>query len=115
MAEIIEGIKPTRMELLKLRKRVVLAEKGHRLLKEKRDALITEFLNVVSTVRTARQEAENQLARAYEDLLSAQALMGSGKVRQISQNTDQDIQVDIRTRNIMGVTVPLLETGKIRA
>lgn len=109
MADIIEGIKPTRMELLKLRKRSLLAEKGHRLLKEKRDALISEFLNIVGTVRKARKEVEEQLARAYEDLLAAQAIMGVGAVKEVSWNTDQKLEVRMQTRNIMGVTVPLLE------
>ena len=112
MADIIEGIKPTRMELLKLRKRVVLAERGHRLLKEKRDALISEFLSIAGNVRNIRKEAEEQLARAYEDLLASQAIMGTGAVREISWNTDQDIRVGLKTRNIMGVTVPIIEMGK---
>jgi len=112
MAEIIEGIKPTRMELLQLRKRVVLAERGHKLLKEKRDALISEFLSIAGNVRTIRNEAQAQLAAAYKDLLAAQALMGTGAVKQISWNTGQDIQVELRSRNIMGVRVPLIEMPK---
>ena len=109
MADIIEGVKPNRMELLKLRKRVVLAERGHRLLKEKRDALISEFLSIAGSVRNVRREAESQLAEAYEDLLAAQAIMGTGAVKEISWNTDQDLQVELRSRNIMGVTVPIID------
>ncbi len=112
MADVIEGIKPTRMELLKLRKRVVLAVRGHKLLKEKRDALVAEFLSIAGSVRSIRNEAQQQLARAYEDLLAAQAIMGTGAVKEVSWNTDQDIQVHMRSRNIMGVTVPLLEMDK---
>jgi len=112
MADIIEGIKPTRMELLKLRKRVVLAERGHKLLKEKRDALISEFLSIAGTVRNIRKEAEEHLAKAYEDLLASQAIMGTGAVKEISWNTDQDIQVEMRSRNIMGVRVPIIEMDK---
>lgn len=111
MADIIEGVKPTRMELLQLRKRVVLADRGHRLLKEKRDALITEFLNIAGTVRDMRREAEDQLAQAYQALLAAQAVMGVTAVQEVVQNTSQDIQVQWRTRNIMGVKVPILEAG----
>jgi V/A-type H+/Na+-transporting ATPase subunit D len=112
MADIIEGIKPTRMELLHLRKRNVLAERGHKLLKEKRDALVTEFLSIAGSVKNIRQEAQEYLARAYDDLLAAQAVMGTGAVKEISWNADQDIQVELKSRNIMGVTVPLIEMGK---
>ena len=110
--EIIEGIKPTRMELLQLKKRAVLAERGHKLLKEKRDALISEFLSIAGSVKNVRNEAQKQLVRAFEDLLSAQAVMGTGAVKEISWNTGQDIQVELKSRNIMGVTVPLIEMTK---
>ena len=114
MADIIEGVKPNRMELLQLRKRVVLAERGHRLLKEKRDALISEFLSIAGSVRNVRREAESQLAEAYEDLLAAQAIMGTGAVKEISWNTDQDLQVELRSRNIMGVTVPIIDIDNVQ-
>lgn len=112
MTDILEGIKPTRMELLKLRKRVVLAERGHKLLKEKRDALISEFLSIAGSVRDIRKDAEEHLSKAYEDLLATQAIMGTGAVKEISWNTDQDIQIEMHSRNIMGVTVPLIEMDK---
>ena len=112
MADIIEGIKPTRMELLKLRKRLVLAERGHKLLKEKRDALVSEFLSIAGTVRNIRKEAEEHLAKAYEDLLASQAIMGTGAVKEVSWNTDQDIQVEMQLRNIMGVRVPIIDMEK---
>jgi V/A-type H+-transporting ATPase subunit D len=114
MADIIEGVKPNRMELLQLRKRVILAERGHRLLKEKRDALITEFLSIAGSVQNVRREAESQLAEAYEDLLAAQAIMGTGAVKEISWNTDQDLQVELRSRNIMGVTVPIIDIDNVQ-
>jgi len=109
MAEIIEGVKPTRMELLKLRKRVLLAEKGYKLLKEKRDALISEFLIIIKEVRRYRNGMEGEIATAFKALTLAKALHGSSEVRQISQVTDQDIGLDIKTRNIMGVTVPVIK------
>jgi len=74
MAEMIEGIKPTRMELLKLKKRVLLAEKGHKLLKEKRDALIAEFLLIIKEVRKLRKKMEEELASAFKGLQAAMAL-----------------------------------------
>jgi len=113
MALVLEGIKPTRMELLKLKKRIVLAERGHRLLKQKRDALVAEFLKIVSVVQAARLEAEQQLAAAYRLLTAAQAVMGADMLNEISWNAEQDIQVRIKTRTIMGVAVPVLETGSI--
>lgn len=113
MADIIDGVKPTRMELLQLKKRLVLAERGHKLLKEKRDALISEFLSIAGDVKNVRKEAEDQLANAYQDLLAAQSIMGTGAVEEASLNAEQDIQVKMNARNVMGVTVPLVEIGKV--
>jgi V/A-type H+-transporting ATPase subunit D len=108
MAEIIEGISPTRMELLKLGRRIKLAVKGHKLLKEKRDALVSEFLDVVQRVQESRDKTNEKLAEAFKDLLMAQAVMGSDAVWQISQVTGQEIKVDVDTMNIMGVKVPMI-------
>ncbi|MDF2955928.1 V-type ATP synthase subunit D [Candidatus Alkanophaga liquidiphilum] len=113
MAEVIEGVSPTRMELLKLTRRVKLAEKGHDLLKEKRDALIAEFLDVVSEVRAARKEMEEKLKEAFNNLILAQALLGVENVRQISLITAQKIALDFDTRSIMGVSVPIIEAESL--
>ncbi len=112
MPEIIEGVSPTRMELLWLRRREKLAEKGHDLLREKRDALIAEFLDVVSEVRGARKEAEDKLKESFDYLIIAQAGLGVEEVRQLSLMTPQEITLDFSSRSIMGVSVPILELQK---
>ncbi len=112
MPEIIEGVSPTRMELLWLRRRERLAEKGHDLLREKRDALIAEFLDVVGEVRGARKDAEDKLKEAFDYLIIAQAGLGVEEVRQLSLMTPQEISLDFSSRSIMGVSVPILELQK---
>jgi V/A-type H+-transporting ATPase subunit D len=114
MAEIIEGISPTRMELLKLGRRIKLAEKGHKLLKEKRDALVSEFLDVVQRVHESRDSTNEKLAAAFKNLLMAQAVMGSDAVWQISQVTGQEIKIEVDTMNIMGVKVPMIATEDVK-
>ena len=71
MAEVLANVKPTRMELLKLRRRVKLADRGHKLLKEKRDALVSEFMVVIRQYREARNFAEESLRTAFHNLLMA--------------------------------------------
>ena len=109
MPEIIEGVSPTRMELLRLSRREKLAEKGHDLLREKRDALIAEFLDIIGEVRDIRKEVEAKLGEAFESLILAQALSGVEQVRQQSLMTSHRILIDSSTRSIMGVQIPILE------
>ena len=109
MPEMIEGVSPTRMELLRLRRREQLAVKGHDLLREKRDALIAEFLDVVGEVRDARMVAEEDLKEAFEYLIIAQAGLGVEEVRQLSLMTAREIPMDFSMRSIMGVNVPIIE------
>lgn len=114
MAELIEGVNPTRMELLKLKSKVKLAEKGHRLLKEKRDALIMEFFNILEEARGVRRKTEAKLAEAFRALILAQAVLGGIKVWEAAMAVKPMDGVEIRSRNIMGVRVPVLEPGETR-
>ena len=113
MPEMIEGVSPTRMELLRLRRREQLAVKGHDLLREKRDALIAEFLDVVGEVRDARMVAEEDLKEAFEYLIIAQAGLGVEEVRQLSLMTAREIPMDFSMRSIMGVNVPIIELPEV--
>lgn len=105
--DIIDGINPTRRELLSLKNRTKLAVKGHGLLKEKRDALIKEFFDILDRVKGVREAAERSLKEANEALLEAQIAMGDLAVRKASLSVKESIDVDIKSRSVMGVSVPV--------
>lgn len=105
--DIIDGINPTRMELLSLKNRTKLAVKGHGLLKEKRDALIKEFFDILDRVKGVREAAERSLKEANEALLEAQIAMGDLAVRKASLSVKESVDVDIKSRSVMGVSVPV--------
>jgi len=113
MAEILQNVKPTRMELLRLKRRVKLADKGHRLLKEKRDALISELMVVIKKYRDAREKVEEHLKSAFENLLMAEVLLGVRDIEQISGITSRDMQLNFMTKNVMGVSVPIMEVDHL--
>ena len=108
--EMIEGINPTRMELLKLKDREKLAVKGHSLLKEKRNALIMEFFNILERVKGSREGVEATLQEAYKDLSDAQMVMGDLAVQKSAMSVKESVNVEIESRSVMGVVVPLIES-----
>jgi V/A-type H+-transporting ATPase subunit D len=108
--EMIEGINPTRMELLKLKDREKLAVKGHSLLKEKRNALIMEFFNILERVKGSRENVEETLKEAYKDLTAAQVVMGDLAVKKSAMSVKESVEIDIDSRSVMGVVVPLIES-----
>jgi V/A-type H+-transporting ATPase subunit D len=113
MAEILPNIKPTRMELLKLKKRVKLADKGYELLREKRDALISELMAVIREYKDVRNKVEENLKIAFYNLLMAEVLMGSSDLEQISGITTRDIGLEFTTKNIMGVSIPIMKMADV--
>ena len=104
--DIIDGINPTRMELLSLKNRTKLAVKGHGLLKEKRDALIKEFFDILDRVKGIR---ENALQEANDALIEAQIAMGDLAVKKASLSVKESIDVNISSRSVMGVNVPVTD------
>ncbi|MCG2828907.1 V-type ATP synthase subunit D [Methanothermobacter sp. K4] len=112
--EMIEGINPTRMELLKLKQREKLAVKGYSLLKEKRNALIMEFFNILERVKGSREKVEEHLREAFMDLTEAQVLMGDAAVERAAMSVRESVEVDIDSRSIMGVVVPVVDARSTR-
>jgi len=105
---IMEGIHPTRMELIALKRRIVLAERGHDLLKEKRDALVMHFFDILEDVGRLRKELDNALRKAFEALIVAKMVMGPLRVEEVALGIEPLYDVEVSIQNIMGVKVPLL-------
>jgi V/A-type H+/Na+-transporting ATPase subunit D len=112
--EMVEGVNPTRMELLKLKERVNLATKGHKLLKEKRDALIMEFFNILDRAKGVREKVEEKLSESFSDLTVAQTTMGDFAVRKAAMSVQESLNIDVDTRSVMGVNVPVIEYNNIK-
>jgi len=114
MAEKIEGVNPTRMELLKLKDKTTLADKGYRLLKEKRDALIMEFFSILEEAKGVRNQANEVLSGAFESIVLARSTLGTMQVAQASMAVKEASPLETSTKNIMGVKVPALKMGETK-
>lgn len=99
----------TRMELLIIKRKIKLASKGHKLLKQKRDALISEFFTLVDGLKSTRKELEEQLSFAYKSLVLAQAVSGTQEVKRAADSSETLKPVLATTKTIMGVKVPVFD------
>lgn len=114
MVAVAETVHPTRGELLKLNKRIDLAKRGHQLLKEKRDALIAEFFDVIDQLRGAREKMYERMEEAFKELIAANMVMGSLEVKKAALASGRELEIDLDTRNIMGVAVPIIEAEGVK-
>ena len=102
-------VNPTRMELTRLKKRLVMARRGHKLLKDKRDELMKQFLDMIRRNRELRIKVEKLLVKAYGDFEIARAVMSANVMNESLMFPKQKMEVDVSTRNIMSVNVPVME------
>ena len=109
----MEQVKPTRMELMRKKSQIKLAEQGRDLLREKMDALIQEFFKILKTVSNSRDELEEVSKEADLALMIAQAVDDPVTLKSASFATRRSITVDITGKNIMGVPVPVIEKKRI--
>ncbi len=115
MAEqLMEGVSPTRMDLLDIRKKLVLAEKGHKLLEEKRDALVEKFFGVINKRNELIKQLDIYFSNAFLSLIQSQMLLGEKKVEEISYMTPDIGLIEIEADNIMGVKIPKLNRSQIK-
>ena len=100
-------VNPTRMELTRLKGKLRTAQRGHKLLKDKRDELMKQFLDTVREVKSLRAEVEEELMTVHNSFTVASALMSSEAMEQALLYPKQSVELTMSFQNIMSVNVPV--------
>jgi V/A-type H+-transporting ATPase subunit D len=103
---MLMGVNATRMELLRLKKRLNLARRGHKLLKDKRDELMRQLLAIIDEVKELRLSIEKEFQSVLERFVAAKAALGSSQTKQELLLPVKKISVSMSRKNIMSVRVP---------
>ena len=103
------NVNPNRMELSRLKKRLAVAIRGHKLLKDKQDALIKAFLEKARAVKAAREKVESELVSCSQSFLMARAQTLPAMLEQALMISGSTCTLDVKTRNVMSVIVPEYE------
>lgn len=103
-------VTPTRMELTRLKRKLVTAVKGHRLLKDKRDELMRQFLDLVREDMELRVKVEKGIKQANRNLVLARAGMSEETLKGALMAPKQKVYLETSTKNVMSVDVPAFTT-----
>ncbi|MEZ4357722.1 MAG: V-type ATP synthase subunit D [Eubacteriales bacterium] len=99
-------VNPTRMELTRLKKRLKVAVRGHKLLKDKRDEMVRQFIELVKENKRLREETEEILIRALNAFLKARLAMAPEEMEEALMFPAREITVKAGKKNIMSIDVP---------
>ena len=103
------NIKPTRMQLNRTKARLKTATRGHKLLKDKRDELMRQFLAIIKQNQELRRKVEEGLAEAMAAMSAASAVMSPEMLEQALLYPKQSVEVGLKLKNVMSVEVPIYE------
>ncbi len=102
-------VNPTRMELTRLKRKLQTALRGHKLLKDKRDELMRQFLELVRENKALREKTEKALHSANQNFMLARAGMQEEALNTAMLAPKQEIQIETGVRNVMSVEVPVFD------
>ncbi len=99
-------IPPTRMQLLRLKRRAIIARRGHKLLKDKQDELMRQILALVSQIRDLRLKIEDELKRAFGYFYFASSKQAPKATDEALLATTKAIDIDYTTKRILNLKIP---------
>ena len=105
-------VNPTRMALSELKLRLVTAKRGHKLLKDKQDELMRQFINLIKENKKLRMEVEKELSESFKSFLLASATMSQLFLESAVSFPKEKLSVEIKSKNIMSVNVPEMKFVK---
>lgn len=103
------AVNPTRMELLRLRRRLVVARRGHKLLKDKLDGLMKEFMEIAKEYKRARLEVDVELPRVLKLFVLAEITSSRSITENALETTRQELEIVMMPRRLMSVIIPQFE------
>jgi V/A-type H+-transporting ATPase subunit D len=109
-----KDVKPTRKNLMAIEDRIELSERGHDTLEKKRDGLIMEFMDILDQARDVRADLDDDYQRAQRSMDMARAMEGDVAVRGAAAALKEHPEITTRSKNIMGVVVPQIESTKVK-
>ena len=104
-------VNPTRMELTRLKKKRVTAIRGHKLLKDKRDELMRQFLDLVRENMALRQKVEAGILSANKNFVIAKAGMSEQILNTALMSPKQEVYLEAGKKNVMSVDIPVFKTS----
>lgn len=102
-------VNPTRMELTRLKKKLTTAVRGHKLLKDKRDELMRQFLDLVKENKALREKVEAGITAANKNFVLARAGMVDEVLNVALMASKQEVYLETNIRNVMSVDIPVFE------
>ena len=106
----IINVNPTRMQMTKLKKQLVTAKRGHKMLKDKRDELMRQFIELVQENKRLREKVETELEQCSSHFVNAGAVMSKKALDSSLMSSKQQTGVEVSSRNIMSVDVPVFSS-----
>ncbi|MEA5094908.1 V-type sodium ATPase subunit D [bioreactor metagenome] len=103
------NVNPTRMVLTSLKKRLKVAVKGHKMLKDKRDELMKQFLELARENKRLREQVEAQIGSIYSNFVIASAVMSSEVLNEALMYPKQGVSIEVGRKNVMSVDVPVFD------
>jgi V/A-type H+-transporting ATPase subunit D len=104
-----QAVNPTRMELSRLSKQLATAKRGHKLLKDKQDELMRQFIDLIKQNNQLRKEVEGRLHRAMKAFRLANATINEKYIEEMFILPAAEVSLDISSKNIMSVEVPVMQ------
>jgi len=96
------------MELLRLRRRLGVALRGYKLLKDKQDELMKQFMELIEQIRDIREHVERHLVQAFQRFLLASAVMSREEMEEALAFPNKRVNLEVKTRRVMNLQIPVM-------
>lgn len=105
-------VSPTRVALLRLKKELKVAKKGHKLLKDKRDGLVKKFMTAIYETRDLRKSVEKKLGSAFDSYTRASSMTASASLNTALMVPNAKVDLDVKVNSVMSVKIPEFKIEK---